>query len=188
MSLNTLFVVKSLVAPKHNRLNRQEDVEWFTDEGSARQARFLLAIEVAAEQGLLDELIDQFDLEVEPVVTDPEKRLALLASAASEYYDDIVDVIVNSLRADEMTDCYFNLETIDLQSQVDASKKQLAERQAAYKLPVMVSDRDRLDHVLDAMMTARQQLNANPNMSAQALFNCCSNAFATLEKARDQVS
>lgn len=178
----SFFIVKTLLAPLHNKLNRQEEQFWFTDEWAARQARFLLALDVASEQSILTDLITDLNLPVDLPGMENNDLFTILSELDTEQYDDLVEQVCELLQADGMAQCYFKLETVTLDSLLHTGRMMLGNMQDASGLPHVTTNDERVTHLLDTIDKARSQLHANPSTPADMLFDCCANAFETLEK------
>lgn len=180
MLTTSLYQVSALLAPLHNRTNRQAETHLFDCEPAAQQARFLLAVDFAAEQQLIPELLDQFDLMTEENAHDEKKQYQALCAIAPELYDDVVETITASLEADEVTQCFIRIEKINLADMISASQNNLRYMQEQAKLPIVTNTEQHVAYLQDKISDAKRQLQANPNMSSDALFDCCANAFKTL--------
>lgn len=189
-----IFEVKVFYGPATSS-NKQAQREIFDNLAAAEEYRFLTVLNIAAEQELLYDVVDELD-------TDEETIESLLSLSADElcdalakidpgFYDEIVDTVTNCLCDGGLVTFFASIEQVVLENEIANGQRKLDGLRNLFNRPVKTqisNDKDRVDHLIDVISNAKRQLHANPNLSQEVLFEKIAQAFATLEEGVKQIS
>lgn len=100
------------VGPLHRKNSVLAEEYFFENIREAETLRFLIALEHAAEQGVLGEVFEEFFDDASVQTADESQMLSLLKQIDAERYDGVVSSVVSIIERDDVTECHLVVDAI----------------------------------------------------------------------------